>query len=133
MKFIIKITIMVEYVSIMEVLLISPQDPKVPSNLKFLMGGENTYTQSLLSLPPKGVNYTHHTQALQKGDIEYVPLQKLLSYSIKFRLFPLDSGSQCFRLKKHFDLIHSHAYNLKIVGDIQPPIILGDSSSNFLF
>lgn len=117
----------------MKVLLISPKDPKISTDLKFLMGGENTYTNSLLSYPPQGVHYTHHSEALQRGEIEYTFWQTALSVLIKTRIFPIDSGYQCLRLKKKFDLVHCHGYSLKLDGKIRPPVILGDSSSNFLF
>lgn len=113
------------------VLLISPLDPEVPGNLKYLMGGENTFTRTLLFYPPKGVEYIHHSQALAKGLIEYLPMQKILSTLVKFRILPISSGSQCFRILADFDLIHCHSYSLKINQKI--PVVLSDSSSNFLF
>lgn len=117
----------------MEVLLISPLDPKVPSKLKFLMGGENTYTESLLLHAPRGVTYTHHTRALERGDISYTFAQRILTYFIKFRVLPIDSGYHCIKLHKRFDLIYCHGYNLLLTGKIRPPIVLGDSSSNYVF
>lgn len=117
----------------MEVLLISPKDPKIPGNLKFLMSGESTYTNTLLKYPPENVRYTYLPDALKNGQVEFTIWQTILSWLIKVRIFPLDSGYHCIRLKKKFDLIHSHAYNLKLGGSIKPPIILGDSSSNYLF
>lgn len=117
----------------MDVLLVSPKDPKVPSSLKFLMGGENTYTHSLLKNPPQGVRYTHHLDAARKGEIEYTHWQPFLQGLIKTRMFPMDTGYHCIRLKKNFDLIHCHGYSLKVDGDLQPPVVLGDSSSNVLF
>jgi len=117
----------------MRVLLVSPLDPDVPKKLKFLMGGENTYTRTLLKHSPKGVKYTHWQDALKKGQIEYTGWQSPLRYLIKVRILPTSSGIQCFRLKKKFDLIHAHAYNLKLEGNIHPPVVLSDSSANFLF
>ena len=55
----------------MRVLLVSPLDPKKPDDLKFLMGGENTYSRSLLKNPPPGVEYIHFSKALEKKWIEY--------------------------------------------------------------
>lgn len=117
----------------MNVLLISPKDPKNPSQLKFLMGGENTYTQSQLNSPPKGVTYTHFQDALKRGEIEYIPWQTVLATLIKTRILPPDVGYQCLKLKKKFDLIHCHGYCLKLDGNIKPPVVLSDSSSNYLF
>lgn len=117
----------------MEALLVSPKDPKNPSNLKFLMGGENTYTQSLLNHPPKGVSYTYFSDALKKGDVEHTPWQTFLNMLIKLRILPPDVGYQCLKLNKKFDLIHCHSYCLKLDGDIRPPVVLSDSSSNYLF
>jgi len=117
----------------MNVLLISPKDPKVPTNLKFLMGGENTYTNNLLLYPPDGVKYTYITDAVKHGEVSYTYWQSVLTNLIRFRILPLDPGYHCIRLNKKFDLIHSHAYSLKIDGTIIPPVVLGDSSSNFLF
>lgn len=116
-----------------EVLLVSPKDPKVPSDLKLLVGGENTYTNRLLDFPPENVRYTHHSEALKKGYIEYTFWQKTLSLILGLRILPPDAGYQCFRLKKKFDLIHCHAYSLKLDGEIKPPVVLGDSSCNYLY
>ena len=115
-----------------KVLLVSPIDPKVPGNLKYLVGGESTFTQTLLANPPEGVVYIDHLEALKRGDIEYLPWQKWLWLLVKLRVLPLSSGSQCLLVKKHFDLIHCHAYSLKIEGKTAP-VILSDSSSNYLF
>lgn len=116
----------------MKVLLISPRDPKVPGNLKFLMGGENTYTQTLLSHPPRGVTYVHHSDALKVGKIKPTPFGKLDSLLMKAQILPPDAGVISIKLAGNFDLIHCHAYNLKIDG-LHPPVILGDSSCNFLY
>lgn len=116
----------------MKVLLISPKDPDKPGNLKFLMGGENTYTRSLLENPPPGVGYIYFEEALMKGYIEYLPWQKLLDYLIKFRILPLSPRILCFRINKKFDLIHSHSHAIKITG-IKSPVILSDSSANSVF
>lgn len=117
----------------MNVLLISPLDPDRPTNLKFLMGGENTYTRTMLEHPPKGVQYTHFEDALKKGLIEYTTWNNILRFLIKTRILPTSAGVQCIRLKKNFDLIHCHAFNLKLDGYIKPPVVLSDSSSNILF
>ncbi|MBI2034133.1 MAG: glycosyltransferase family 4 protein [Candidatus Levybacteria bacterium] len=115
------------------VLLVSPTDPKVSTNLKFLMSGENTYTKMLLKYRPKGVRYTYMTDALRKGEITYTFWQRFLTLVIQARILPPDPGYLCIRLRKKFDLIHCHAYSLKINGNIRPPVILSDSSSNALF
>lgn len=117
----------------MEILLIAPKDPKVASELKYLMGGENTYTSTLLGYPPQNVKYTHFQEALENGEITYTLWQKFLSLFIKTRILPIDTGYACIKLNKKFDLIHCHVYSLKVSGKIRPPIILGDSSSNYLF
>jgi glycosyltransferase involved in cell wall biosynthesis len=116
----------------LKVLLISPMDPDVPGDLKLLVGGENTYTRTLLANPPEGVEYVHHTQALRKGLIEYLPIQKVLANLVKFRILPLSCGTQAILLKEHFDLVHVHAYSVKILGK-KTPLVLSDSSSNYLF
>ena len=116
----------------MRVLLVSPLDPEVPGNLKFLMGGENTYTRNLMSFPPRGVRYLHYEEALKLGKIEYLPINKVLGILVKFRILPLSPGSKCFKLKERFDLVHCHIYSLKLAG-AAPPVILSDSSSNYLF
>lgn len=118
---------------LMNVLLISPKDPKKPSQLKFLMGGENTYTQSILNHPPKGVSYIYFHDALVHREIEYTSWQLFLSTLIKLRILPPDVGFQCIKLNKKFDLIHCHGYCLKLDGKIHAPVVLSDSSSNYLF
>ena len=119
-----------------KVLLVAPTDPDSPSSkpgdLKFLVGGENTYTKTLLANPPHGVKYTYHLQALKERSISYLPIQKTLASLVKFRILPLSAGSQCFKVYGDFDLVHCHAYSLKIVGR-ELPVILSDSSSNYLF
>lgn len=116
----------------MKVLLISPKDPEVPTNLKFLMGGENTYTQTLLTHPPDGVEYTHHTEALETGKIKLTYFGKIDSILMTAKVLPPDAGVMSIKLEANFDLIHCHAYNLKIEGK-HPPVVLGDSSCNFLY
>ena len=113
-------------------LLVSPLDPEVPGNLKFLMGGENTYTRNLMNFHPRGVEYLHYEEALKLGRIEYLPINKVLGFLVKFRILPLSPGSKCFKLKERFDLVHCHIYSLKLAG-AAPPVILSDSSSNYLF
>ncbi len=114
------------------ILLVAPLDPKKPGNLKFLVGGENTYTRTLLKYHPKGVKYVHFEDALMKGSIEYLPVNKILWLLVKFRILPVSSGSRCLKLNTSFDLIHSHAFSIKIVPS-NIPIVLSDSSSNYLF
>ena len=116
----------------MKVLLISPKDPKVPTNLKFLMGGENTYTTTLLAHPPDGVEYTHHTDAIRTGKIKLTGFGKIDSLLMKMEVLPPDAGVISIKLKDNFDLIHCHAYNLKSEGS-HPPVVLGDSSCNLLY
>lgn len=115
----------------LKVLLVAPTDPKIPSDLRLLVGGENTFTKSLLASPPKNVKYTYFHEALAKGEIEYTLLHIILSILTKLRILPIGAGSQCLRIKADFDLVHSHVYGIKIDRDI--PIILSDSSSNYLF
>ena len=100
----------------MRVLLVSPLDPKTPGNLKFLVGGENTYSRNLLDFPPRGVQYIHHEEALKSGKIAYLPINRLLGFLVKFRILPLSAGSKCFSLREKFDLVHCHGYSLKISG-----------------
>ncbi|HKZ34689.1 MAG TPA: hypothetical protein VJ179_02360, partial [Patescibacteria group bacterium] len=116
----------------MRVLLVSPKDPQVPTHLKYLMGGENTYTQSLLSHPPNGVTYTHHTDALSAGIISHTMWQHLFTWTMKARLLPPDAGFHCLEIHDHVDLIHSHVYGLKLETK-HIPVVLSDSSSNMLF
>lgn len=114
------------------VLLVAPLDPDVPGDLKFLMGGENTYTRNLMRYPPKGVKYVHYEEALKSGEIEYMGISKILGFLVKFRILPLSPGSKCFKLHKKFDLVHCHIYSIKI-DNSNIPIILSDSSSNYIF
>lgn len=115
----------------LKVLLVAPTDPKVPGDLKYLVGGENTYTQTLLTNPPKGVEYTYFSEALEKGSIEYSFLQRVLGLMVKLRILPVSGGSQIIKLKANFDLVHCHAYSIKVTPNV--PIVLSDSSSNYLF
>src|SRR3989344_7710291 len=115
----------------LKVLLVAPTDPMVPSDLRLLVGGENTFTKSLLANPPKNVKYTYYHEALAKGEIEYTLLHTILMILTKLRILPIGAGSQCFRIKGNFDLVHCHAYGIKI--DREIPITLSDSSSNYLF
>lgn len=116
----------------MRVLFISPKDPEKPGKLKFLVGGENTFTQSLLENPPPGVKYLHHSQALKEGKIVSRGWQGVFYRSLmKTRILPPDAGIWSLELKEKFDLIHCHSYSLRITGKI--PVVLSDSSSNYLF
>src|SRR3989344_1243037 len=115
----------------LKVLLVAPTDPKDPSDLRLLFGGENTFCKSLLSNSPKGVSFTYFHEALKRGDIGYTFLHHFLNILTKLRILPIGGGNQCFHIKVKFDLIHCHAYGIKIDCDI--PILLSDSSSNYLF
>lgn len=116
----------------MKVLLISPKDPDKPGKLKLLVGGEDTFTRTLLANLPPGVKYVHHSQALKEGKIAYTEFQKPLSFLMKARILPLDAGIQSFEIREKFDLIHCHAYCLKLK-NYSGPVVLSDSSSNILF
>lgn len=116
----------------MKVLLVSPIDPDTPGKLKFLAGGENTYTRTLLANPPPGVSYVYYHEALKQGKITYSNLQKPFGWLMKLRFLPPDAGIQSLIIKDHFDLIHCHGYCLQVSG-YTGPVVLSDSSSNFLF
>lgn len=117
-----------------KVLLIGPLDPEVPTGeLELLTGGETTYVRSLLLSPPKGVVYMHWSDALKRDLIEITPLHILISFLVKLRILPTSSGSFCIKVKKgNFDLVHSHSNSIK-VDDNPVPIVISDSSSNYLF
>ncbi len=112
----------------MKILLVSPTDPPKPGNVQFLMGGEHTYTQTLLSYPPDGVEYVHFLDALAKGDISFGAWSTITRQLQKLRILPLSAGLVDISVKGTFDLIHCHAYALKLSGRI--PVVLSDSSSN---
>lgn len=116
----------------MRVLLVSPLDPDKPADLKFLMGGENTYTRTLLANPPKGVVYVHHTDAIKRGLVVYHPMQRILALLVKLRILPLSSGTQCLVIRGKFDLVHCHGYSIRVFG-ARLPLVISDSSANYLF
>ncbi len=90
----------------MKVLLISPINPKIPGNLKFL-SGESTYTETLLASPPDSVKYIYFEDALKKGDIQYTFWQIPLNLLIKFRMLPLSPRIICIKVKKNYLINHS--------------------------
>lgn len=116
----------------MRVLLISPIDPKVPGNLKFLMGGENTYTRTLLANPPPSVEYVHYVEALKKGEIRHRFFRQILQLLTKFRVLPLSAGTFDIEVLGNFDLVHCHAYTLRLDGRSRQhlPVVMGDSVPN---
>src|SRR3989344_5989266 len=116
----------------MKVLLISPLDPIVPSDLKFLMGGENTYTRMLLSQKLKGVQFVHVEDALEQGLVSYGALHYL--FLILQRLRILSPGPRVYVLDLHesFDLVYTHVYPVKI-SERDQPLVISDSSSNIVF
>lgn len=116
----------------LKILLVSPTDPIKPGNLKYLVGGENTFTQTLLKKPPKNVVYLHHFDALKKGYIEYLPIHRFLSLLVKLRILPISSGTFCLKINRAFDLVHCHGYSLFLKGKALP-VVISDSSSNYLF
>lgn len=117
-----------------KILLVSPMDPPFGSsrNLRYLMGGESTFTKTLLANPPEGIEYTHYSKALEDRTVKYLLLHRLLSYLVKLRILPISAGSQCIKIIGNFDLVHCHSYSIKLSGKIVP-LVLSDSSSNFLF
>jgi len=116
-----------------KVLLISPTDPKKPGDLRLLVGGENTYSQTLINKAPEGVIYTYHMDALKKGLISYLPIHYFLRYLVKLRILPLSAGTEAIKINADFDLVHCHGYSVKIVSKKKIPIVMSDSSSNYLF
>src|SRR3989344_5455276 len=116
----------------MQVLLISPLDPKVPTDLKLLVGGENTYTKMLIKNPPRGVTFIHFEDALKDGIVVYEKLQVFLVFLQKLRILPLGPRVQALRLNHQFDLVYAHAYPVKLSG-VWAPLIFSDSSSNYVF
>jgi glycosyltransferase involved in cell wall biosynthesis len=116
----------------MKILLISPLDPVVPDkrNLKWLSGGESTYTKSLLENPPKGIEYVHVTDALKRGLVEFGKWQEILVWLMKFRILPIGPRVYDIKIKTRFDLIHSHVHPVRCNENI--PLICSDSSSNYL-
>ena len=116
----------------LQVLLISPTDPNHPVEYKYLTGGENTYTQTLLHFPPDGIEFTYFTQALKLGWISYHPLYHFLLFLQKIKLLPPGPRTYVFKVRKHFDLVYAHAHPIKIVGE-KVPVVVSDSSSNIIF
>lgn len=116
----------------MEVLFISPQDPRSTGNLKHLMGGENTYTQMLLTYPPPIVRVIYIEEALRQKLITYHPLQNFFLLLQKFRLLPLGPRVQALMIKHNFDCIYAHGYPVMLRGSIAP-LVYSDSSSNIVF
>jgi glycosyltransferase involved in cell wall biosynthesis len=114
-----------------KVLLISPRDPDHPGDLKFLMGGENTYTQLLLKYPPRDVTFIHFEQAIKNGLISYNWKYYSLLWLQKLRILPPGPRAQLFNIHTHFDLVYSHAYPAMLNKDI--PLVISDSSSNIVF
>ncbi len=116
-----------------KVILIGPLDPEVPEgDLKLLTGGETTYIRTLLQSPPNGIVYTHWSKALKKREIEFTLIHHLVSILVKLRILPISSGSFCIRVAGDYDMIHAHSNSIKIIGR-KIPIVLSDSSSNYLF
>jgi glycosyltransferase involved in cell wall biosynthesis len=113
----------------MRVLLVSPIDPIIPSDLKFLMGGENTYTRNLIENPPRGVEYVYYLNAIRDGEVRYGSLQKFLKRLVKFRILPLAAGTIDIEILGDFDLVYCHAYTLRLSNKKvrSLPVILGDS------
>lgn len=124
---------MLRFIAMIDCLLVSPTDPLKPKkeHLKFLVGGENTYTQTLLKNPPEGVRYTYYLDAIKKGYVVFGRYGKLFQILTKFRILPLSSGTLDIKLLYKFDLIHCHSYSLRISG-AYAPIVMSDSSSNIL-
>lgn len=116
----------------MRVLLISPLDPLNPphKDLKWLMGGESTYTKTLLENPPPGVEYVHYEIALKTGEISYGKWQNILVWLIKVRILPLGPRVIDITVHGRFDLIHAHVHPVRVDKNI--PVIWSDSSANWL-
>lgn len=116
----------------MKILLISPQDPKNPGELKNLMGGENTYTRLLLKYQPPKVHFIYFEEALRRKLISYHPLQNFFLLLQKFRLLPLGPRVRALVIKHKFDCIYAHGYPVKLSGEASP-LVMSDSSSNIVF
>lgn len=116
----------------MKILLVSPLDPPVPQKLKYLMGGENTYTRTLLQHPPPGVTFIHFEKALELKLVSYHPLQYLFVWLQKLRILPLGPRVIMLRLHHRFDLVYAHVHPVRVFG-AKIPVAISDSSSNTVF
>ena len=117
---------------ILKILLVSPLDPDQPQELKYLMGGENTYTRMLLAHPPQGIKFVHFEEALRQGSISYNPLQNLLLWLQKLRILPLGPRVIAIRIHERYDLIYAHGHPVRVFGP-KIPLVISDSSSNLVF
>lgn len=115
----------------MKILVISPKDPKTPKKLKYLMGGENTYTQILLQNPPKGIIFIHLDEALKKGMVSYSWIQNFFLFLQKFRILPLGPRIHAIKLNINFGLVYAHSHPVYIPENV--PLVISDSSSNYIF
>lgn len=116
----------------MKVLLISPLDPEVPTKLKYLMGGESTYTKMLLSNPPPGIHFAYFEDELENGCISYDLFQNVFVLLQKCRILPLGPRVQSIQLRTSYDVVYAHAYPVRLRGK-KTKLIISDSSSNIIF
>lgn len=116
----------------MRVLLISPLDPKVPINLKLLMGGENTFTRILLQLKLKNITFIYFAEALKNKNVTYHWTQNFFLWLQKLRILPPGPRVQALIVKGHFDLVYAHVYPVRLSKSL-PPLVISDSSSNEVF
>lgn len=116
----------------LRVLLVSPQDPPVPGDLKLLMGGENTYTKMLLKYPPSKCTYIEHTAALKQGMITYHWSYYAALWLQKLRILPPGPRALCFNGVEKFDVVYAHAHPTRYsTGTAR--LVISDSSSNIVF
>lgn len=115
-----------------EVLLISPLDPDIPTNPKYLMGGENTYTRTLLKYPPKNIRFIHFEDAINNNWIKFHWLQNVFLWLQKLRILPLGPRALFIVINRDFDLVYVHAIPVKLFG-YKIPLVISDSSSNSVF
>ncbi len=116
----------------MKILLIAPLDPKAPTKLKLLIGGENTYSQTLLKFHPPKIYFVHFTNALKKGEISYHWSYYLCLWLQKLRILPMGPRVYAFKINGNFDLIYAHADPIKIIGS-KIPVVISNSSSDIVF
>ena len=116
----------------MTILLISPTDPKKFKSTKHLMGGENTYTRTLLKYPPEGVKFIHFEEALKQKQISYHWTQQLFLWLQRLHILPVGPRVQSLITHKNFDAIYAHCYPIKIIGH-EIPTVISNSSSDVLF
>jgi glycosyltransferase involved in cell wall biosynthesis len=112
--------------------------------------GDVQYCRDLLASPPVGVEYVTYPEALASGELRDMPsfrrgaprprhvrplgwaLLRTGVHGVRRSGMLLPDPVHWWEIAGHFDVVHTHCFPVKLVGDV-PPVVATDSAGTFWY